>query len=107
MNNKEIQMLKKMKQLISNGKCKFKKRHDRDYLEDLINLGITIDDAWDIILRLKPQTFFYDEYYNITSLDNALTFHWLVNGKVAYIKLKIEYENGEETVCWSFHEDGK
>lgn len=45
--------------------------------------------------------------YDATGSKNALPFHWVVNGKVAYIKLDIEYTNGEEAVCWSFHENGR
>lgn len=105
MNRDEIDKLKKIKKLVSEGKRRFIKRNDRDYLKELLNLGITEEQAWRIVLFLNPNTFFRDERYDIKGTKNALTFHWLINGKVVYIKLDIEIVNGEEAVCWSFHED--
>ncbi len=105
MNVDEIKKLKKIKKLVSEGKRKFKQRNDRDYLVDLFNLGITEEEAWQKVLFFKPNAFFRDDSYDVTGEKDALTFHWLINGKVAYIKLNVEYDNDEEAVCWSFHEN--
>lgn len=58
--NSEIQKLKRIKQLVSEGKCRFKIRKDRNYFDDLLNLGITEEQAWKIVLYLKPNAFFRD-----------------------------------------------
>ena len=105
MNREEIDKLKKIKKLVNEKKRRFKQRNDRDYRKDLINLGITEEEAWQIVLCLNVNVFFKERLYDASGSKNAIAFHWLINGKVAYIKLDIEDNNGEEAVCWSFHKD--
>lgn len=105
MNNDEIKKLKRIKALVSVGKRRFIQRNDRNYVDDLYNLGITEDEAWQKVLLLKPNAFYREDNYDILGNKHALVFHWLIKGKIAYIKLDIEIVNGEEAVCWSFHEN--
>ena len=105
MNKEELEKFKRIKKLVSEGKRRFKERNDRDYVADLFELGVTEEEAWNTILYLKPNGFFRDDFYDATGSKNALPFHWMVNGIKTYIKLDIEYDHGEETVCWSFHKD--
>lgn len=103
MNQQQIRLLSKMKSLIKNGKRKFKERKDRNYLDDLYNLSLTLKDAWKEILSLNKNFYFNDNmpFYNQT--PNCLTFKKTIKGKLSYIKLILE--NDEVVVCWSFHED--
>lgn len=105
MTSKEIQLLKKMKELIREGKRKFQERKDRLYLDDLAELELTEEQAWNHILRLNSNMYFNDPkpFYNQSS--NKLTFKKLINKKKAYIKLALI--NDEVVVCWSFHKDGE
>lgn len=110
MNSKEIKLLTKMKELIKNGNKRFQIRKDRDYINELLNIGITEDSAWnDHIIFLNSNLYYYDlKPYYIKS-DDILVFKKEINGMVVYIKLKLEKQNNgeEEVVCISFHRDGK
>lgn len=103
MNQQQILLLNKMKKLVKEGKRKFQPRKDRDFLKELYNLSLTIDDAWKEILTLNKNLYIIDNkpYYNQTS--NSLTFKKMIKGKLAYIKLILNKE--EVVVCMSFHED--
>ena len=106
MNSEQIRLLTKMKKLISNGKCRFANRHDRDYLNDLLEIGITPEVAWNVIMNLNYHFYFVDEKPNYSRGNDSLTFKREVNGVLAYIKLKVEMNNdNEEVVCLSFHKD--
>ena len=79
MTGEQLKLLTKMKKLITKGNKRFANRKDRDYLEELLEIGITESLAWQEI-----------------------------NGNRVYIKLKIEeYNNKKMTVCLSFHLDYK
>lgn len=98
-----------MKKLIKLGKRRFQIRKDRDYLQDLLELGISESEAWNIILELNKHFYFNDPkplYYKNT---DTLIFKKQINGIIAYIKLKIEDNNNREeiVVCISFHEDNR
>ena len=108
MTNEQVKLLAKMKKLINQGKRRFAPRKDRDYVESLLDLGITEEEAWNYILRLNSYYYCHDlkPFYNKNG--EALIFKMKINNNIAYIKLKIEeYNNEEETVCLSFHKDIK
>lgn len=104
MNYQQIKLLSKIKKLITSDKRRFAIRKDRDYVEELLGLGITESEAWNYILRLNVHSYFPDpkpEYYKN---GESLTFKRQINGELAYIKLKVEkIEGEEEVVCLSFH----
>lgn len=86
---------------------KFIDRRDCDHLQDLLDIGISEEDAWKEVLSLSAHDYFFDPkpYYRKTSV-NALLFKKIINGYLVYIKLKIElYNNQDYTVCLSFHID--
>lgn len=109
MSGEQLKKLSRMKKLIKNGKRRFLSRKDRDYIQELLDIGITEEDAWREILQLTAYDYIDDYrpiYYKVS--DDALTFKKLVNGYKVYIKIKIEeYNNEEATVCLSFHIDYK
>lgn len=96
-----------MKLLISQGHKKFANRHDCNYLQDLADICITENEAWEQILSINKSFYWRDgkqSYYK--NDNNALEFKKVINSKLIYIKLKIEeYDNSEMTVCLSFHID--
>lgn len=107
MNGDQIRLLSEIKKLIKLNKKHFKSRNDRNYLEDLLNLGLTEEESWQHIYYLKPQFYFVDpEPIFSKSLKKCLTFKKLINNKIAYIKLYID-DDTVEAECWSFHEDKK
>lgn len=108
MNNEQIRLLSKMKKLINEGKKRFAQRKDRDYIYSLLELGITEEEAWNYILRLNNYYYFPDLKPFYSRNGESLVFKMKINDNIAYIKLKIENSNnGEETVCISFHKDNK
>ena len=107
MNGDQIRLLSEIKKLIKLNTKHFKSRNDRNYLEDLLNLGLTEEEAWQHIYYLKPQFYFVDPKPIFSkSLKKCLTFKKLINNKIAYIKLCID-DDTVEAECWSFHEDKK
>lgn len=92
-----------MKRLIKIGKRKFKIRKDRNYLDDLYKLSLTVENAWQEILTLNKNFYYNDTKPFYSQSPNSLTFKKKINGKLAYIKLILEKK--EVVVCWSFHED--
>ena len=103
----QLRILTKMKRLIKNGNRRFQMRKDRDYIQDLLELGIDEVEAWDIILTLNNHFYFKDPKPTYYKNKDTLIFKRKVNGVLTYIKLKIETKNKEETVCLSFHKDKK
>ncbi|MBP3635029.1 MAG: hypothetical protein J6J17_01030 [Bacilli bacterium] len=104
MNQEQIRLFSKMKKLINQKKKRFLVRNDgTDYVADLLELGISEEEAWREILNLNNYFYYPDPkpyYYG----SGALTFKKQINGLDTYIKLKIEDNgDGEETVCLSFH----
>lgn len=107
LNGSQIIQLNRAKKLIKEGKRRFVNRHDRDYVEELLEFGLTEEIAWNKILELNTHFYFPDPKpsYAIDG-DSALTFKKSINGVIAYIKIKVEKsKDGEETVCLSFHKD--
>lgn len=110
MNHEQIKLLNKMKKLIYENRRQFCQGKDRDYLEDLMDFGLTEDEAWnEHIIYLNSNLYFPDPKPNYSKgKESALTFKKPIAGKIAYIKLKLETGlDGMETVCISFHEDNK
>ena len=56
----QLKLLTKMKKLIKKGKRKFATRKDRDYVSDLLELGITEEEAWNYILILNSYYYILD-----------------------------------------------
>lgn len=109
MTEAQIKLLHKMKTLINNGYKRFAYRKDRDYIQELLDIGITENDAWQEILTLSSKNY-YPNYKDFDSKigEDALIFKKYINGYIVYIKLKLEqYNNSEITVCLSFHIDYK
>lgn len=50
MTGEQLRLWSKMRKLIKEGKRRFKPRDDRDYLQDLLELGISESEAWNFIL---------------------------------------------------------
>ena len=46
MNSQQIKLFSKMKKLIVSGKRRFISRKDRDYLKNLLEIGITKEEAY-------------------------------------------------------------
>lgn len=109
MTGEQLKKLSKMKKLINEGYRKFQTRNDRDYLQDLLDIGITEEYAWSEILLLSLHDYIHDyKPFFSKGKSDGLTFKKKINGYLIYIKLTIEeYNNNEETVCWSFHIDHK
>lgn len=109
MNHHQIKLLSKMKKLVYEGKRRFESRRDRDYVADLLDFGLTEEAAWEEhILYLNKNFYFKDPKPKYSKKDDfSLTFKKDIDGKVAYIKIRLELTPEEETVCLSFHEDGK
>ena len=109
MTNEQLRQLAKMKKLIVKGHKKFVNCNDRDYIQELLDIGITEETAWQEILTLSANDYVHD-YKPIYSIvgNSALTFKKYINNNLVYIKLKIEeYTNNDVTVCLSFHIDHK
>lgn len=108
MTGEQLKLLAKMKRLITKGNKKFINRRDRDYLEELLEIGITESLAWQEILTLSSYNYVLDYKPFYLKSENSLVFKKDINGNRVYIKLKIEkYNNKEMTVCLSFHIDYK
>ena len=108
MTGEQLKLLTKMKKLITKGNKRFDKRKDRDYLEELLEIGITESLAWQEILTLSSYNYVPDYKPFYLKSENSLVFKKDINGNRVYIKLKIEeYNNKEMTVCLSFHIDYK
>ena len=82
MNNKQIKLLSKMKILIKQGKKRFANRKDRSYLDDLEEIGITVEQAWfEHIIYLNKNMFFVDPKPNYRTTGNTLIFKNLLFSK--------------------------
>lgn len=108
MKPEQIRQLSEFKKLIVQGKRKFELRKDRNYLEDLLEIGLTIEEAWNQILHLNINNYFFDYKPIYKSDPNVLIFKKEINKLLVYIKLKKEINStGEIVVCLSFHVDNK
>ncbi|MBQ9024174.1 MAG: hypothetical protein IJ105_03015 [Bacilli bacterium] len=109
MNEKQKRELARMKKLVHEGKRKFIIRRDRNYLQDLLEIGISEELAWNEILLLSAYDYVpdYRPFFSKNGND-GLTFKKRINDNLVYIKIKIEEYNKEDaTVCLSFHIDHK
>lgn len=109
MNLDENKLLSKMKNLVYEGKRRFENREDRNYLEDLLEIGITPSQAWEHILSLNCHMYFFDPKPSYKRSRNNLTFKKIINNICVYIKLQLEItdEKEELVICLSFHRDNK
>lgn len=107
MNNEQIKLLSNMKQLIIKYKRKFQIRPDRDYIQDLLEIGISESEAWNHILSLNNNFFYIDPKPTYRKNNDTLIFLKQINGIDVYIKLRIENNIEEEVVCISFHKSSK
>lgn len=107
MNNEQIRMLSTMKQLIISGKKRFQIRPDRDYIQDLLEIGVSESEAWNQILSLNKNFFYVDPKPTYRKNNDTLIFLKIINGINVYIKLRIEIHEQEEVVCISFHKSSK
>ena len=109
MTEEQIKLLNKMKKLISMGYKKFACRKDRDYIQEILDIGITENEAWQEIITLSSKNYYPDyKIFDSNNNEDALIFKKYINGHIVYIKLKIEqYNSNETTVCLSFHIDYK
>lgn len=106
MSSEQIKLLSRMKKLIITGNRKFANRKDRDYVQELLEIGITEESAWKEILFLNSYNYVHDYKPFYEKSENSLVFKKNINGYMVYIKLKIEeYNNKDITVCLSFHID--
>ncbi len=106
MTTAQIKLLSKMKKLINSGKKRFALRRDRNYVQELFELGITEKEAWEYILSLNANYYVVDYKPNYNGSSELLVFKRRIKNDIAYIKLKIEMNGDEEeTVCLSFHKD--
>ena len=107
MNSSQLRLLSRMKKLVTEGHMRFEQRKDRDYLQALLEIGITEAEAWNQILGLNKHFYFPDPKPNYMISGESLTFKRTINGYMTYIKLKIEKtdDDQDETVCISFHID--
>ena len=105
MNGEQNILLHQMKRLVSENKRRFEERPDRDYIMDLLEIGITVADTWKHILSLNNNYYIYDSKDSYRTDGKTLIFIKRINGYDVYIKLRIEDdENGESmTICLSFH----
>lgn len=106
MRPEQIRQLSEYKKLIVQGKRKFQQRQDRNYIEDLSKIGLTIEEAWLQILSLNKNNYFFDPKPNYRSDENTLIFKKIINKKIVYIKLTKEI-NSLIVICLSFHIDKK
>ena len=108
MNGKQLKLFSKMRKLITLKQRRFEVRPDRDYVMDLLEIGITEEEAWNRILELNNNFYYIDPKPNYSVIGESLTFKREINEVMTYIKIKIEERNEqEEVVCLSFHKDGK
>ena len=74
MNQQDVKYLGYIKNLVYLKKRRFEVRPDRDYLNDLLNLGITPLEAWEHILSLNKHLYFVDPKPNYFKDGKSLTF---------------------------------
>ena len=97
MNTEQNKLLTKIKKLVRNGKRRFLIRKDRNYLDDLLELGISVEEAWNQILTLNRNLYYFYSKASYRNDKDTLIFKKQINNIQTYIKLKIELdENGDE-----------
>jgi len=88
LNQQDVKYLGYIKNLVYLKKKRFEVRPDRDYLNDLLNLGITPLEAWEHILSLNKHLYFVDPKPNYFKDGKSLTFKKYINGKLHILKLE-------------------
>lgn len=58
MQPEQIKQLSEYKKLIVQGNRKFQTRKDRNYIDDLSEIGLTVEEAWIQILSLNKNNYF-------------------------------------------------
>ena len=102
--NDAVCFLARIKELVASGKRHFVIRKDRNYRQDLFDLGIgNMNKVWDVILRLEFENMTKKPELDNNGSGDFVYFYQMdmPNGKTAYIKLKIDEHRG--CVCISFH----
>lgn len=87
MTGEQLKLLTKMKKLITKGNKKFINRKDRDYLEELLEIGITESLAWQEILTLFSYNYVQDYKPFYSKSENSLVFKKDINGNRVYSKV--------------------
>lgn len=105
MNSEQIKLLTKMKKLVALNKRRVLIRKDRDYLADLLEIGIDLNRMWLEILCLNKNFYFPDSRPIWGQTQDTLTFKKIINGYLTYIKLTLEKNGKEQVVVISFHKD--
>lgn len=106
MTGEQLKLFAKMKKMIVQKQRKFARRNDRDYLEELLKIGITEEFAWQEILTLSNTNYIFDYKPLYSKSKESLTFKKTINGNPVYIKLVIEEDDLDTiVVCLSFHLD--
>lgn len=106
MTGEQLRKLSKMKKLINSNKKRFMIRRDRDYISELLVIGINEEMAWREILSLSGKDYINDYKPFYAKDGECLTFKKVINGYKVYIKIKIEeYNESEQVLCLSFHID--
>jgi len=80
---------------------------EKTYVQVLIDdFGITVEEAWRIITFLNKFDYCIDSMPDYNKKEDTHIFKRMVNGTMAYIKVRIEEMNNDSTgVCISFHKD--
>ena len=88
-NEEQIKLLARIKKLVYQGKRKFVSRKDRDYLQELLDIGISEGEAWNKVLELSALDYFpdYKPFYSKQDNNDALVFKKQITGACVYIKL--------------------
>ena len=60
MTGEQLKLFAKMKKLITKGNKKFTPRKDRDYIEELLEIGISENLAWQEVLTLSSYNYVPD-----------------------------------------------
>lgn len=98
--------LTQAKRLLSAGDYRFVPR--RKNMQALADHGLTITDAKDEILGLMIDDYYKGpkKDYDNTQPGDIWEFKKTIDGKLFYVKLKIQEQNGKDILkCLSFHED--
>lgn len=74
MTGEQLKLLSKMKKLIKNGQRRFANRKDRDYYQELLEIGISEERAWSEILTLSSFNYVSDYKPFYSKTGQSLTF---------------------------------
>lgn len=98
-------ILKKAKEFVLAGKRHFVIRRERNYRQDLFDLGLgsSMDKVWEVICQLETVDMMKERELDENGSGEWVYFYQkdMPNGTTAYIKLKVDERRG--CVCISFH----